>query len=241
MKSMNSPIVRLPAITSRPPKKRTAAIPSVGSEEETGQVVRLDRRLPHGLVPHGLGPSEEARPHVLLAAERLHHLDPDDGLVRRLGQVALLRLHEARDREEAVREEPRQHRDRRHRERGDQRQPRVDGDEHDRRAGDHHRALDALDDSPADEVAHGIDVVRGPGDHLAGRVPVEERARVAEVRVVEELAQARLDRDADARGREAAREVGAEADRPEQDDRARGREAAARRAGRRSPRRPRAG
>ena len=119
MKSMNSPIVRLPAITSRPPKKSTAAIPSVGSDRETGQVVSLDRRLPHRLVPHSLGPPEEARPHVVLAAERLHHLDPDDGLVRGLGEVALLRLHEPRDREEAVGEEPGEHRDRRHRERGD--------------------------------------------------------------------------------------------------------------------------
>ena len=95
MKSMNSPIVRVPAITSRPPKNRTAAIPSVGSDRQAGQEVRLDGRLPHRLVPHRLGPPEEARPHVVLAAERLHHLDPDDGLVRGLGQMPLLRLHEA--------------------------------------------------------------------------------------------------------------------------------------------------
>ena len=45
MKSMNSPIVSVPAITSRPPRKSTAAIPSVGQEEQAGEEVRLDRRL----------------------------------------------------------------------------------------------------------------------------------------------------------------------------------------------------
>jgi hypothetical protein len=45
-------------------------------------------------VPDRLRASEEAGPHVVLAPESLHHLDPDDGLVRRLGEVALPRLDE---------------------------------------------------------------------------------------------------------------------------------------------------
>ena len=68
--------------------------PEGGEEEQPGEVVRLDGRLAHRLVAHRLGPAEEARADVLLASERLHHLDPDHGLVRRLGQIALLRLHE---------------------------------------------------------------------------------------------------------------------------------------------------
>ena len=49
----------------------------------------------------------EAVAHVVLAAEGLHHLDPDDALVRRLGHVALPLLHLARDRVHLVREAPR--------------------------------------------------------------------------------------------------------------------------------------
>ena len=194
--------------------------PERRQEEESGEEVRLDRRRTHRLVADRLRAAEEARPHVVLAAERLHHLDPDDRLVRRLGEVALPRLDEPRDREQPVREDERQDRDRRHRQRGVERQPRIDDREHDRRADDHHRALHALDDAPADEVADGVDVVRRARDHLAGRVPVEERARVGEVGVVEHPAQARLDRDPDPRGREAAREVDDEAQRGEQEDRA---------------------
>ena len=37
MKSMNSPSVSCPAITSRPPKKSTAAIPSVGRKSSPGR------------------------------------------------------------------------------------------------------------------------------------------------------------------------------------------------------------
>jgi hypothetical protein len=37
MKSMNSPIVSSPAITSRPPKRRTAAIPSEGRKRSPGR------------------------------------------------------------------------------------------------------------------------------------------------------------------------------------------------------------
>ena len=182
--------------------------------------MRLDGRLAHRLVAHRLGPAEEACTDVRLASERLHHLDPDHGLVRRLGQMALLRLDEPRDREEPVREEPGEDGDRRHRERREEREPRVHGQEHDSRGDDHHRALHPLDDAPADEVAHRIDVVRGARDHLAGRVPVEERARIAEVGVVEHSAQPRLDRDPDPRCREAAREVDEEAQDGEHEDRA---------------------
>ena len=56
--------------------------------------MRLDRGGAHRLVPDRFGPPEEPRPHVVLAPERLHHLDPDDRLVRRLGEVPLPRLHE---------------------------------------------------------------------------------------------------------------------------------------------------
>ena len=55
--------------------------------------------LDAGLVERGgadaLGPVAETLPHVVLAAEGLHHLDADDGLVRGLGDVALPRLHPA--------------------------------------------------------------------------------------------------------------------------------------------------
>jgi hypothetical protein len=37
MKSMNSPIVSSPAITSRPPKRSTAAIPSEGRKRRPGR------------------------------------------------------------------------------------------------------------------------------------------------------------------------------------------------------------
>ena len=94
-------------------------------------------------------------------------------------------------------------------------------------ADDHHHALDRLDDAPADEVAHGVDVVRRARDHLAGRVPVVEGARVGEVRVVEQLAQPRLDGDPDACGRIAAREVDPEPDGRDRQDRAEIREEAA--------------
>ena len=180
--------------------------------------MRLDRGGAHRLVPNRLGPPEEAGAHVVLAPERLHHLDPDDRLVRRLGEVPLPRLHEPRDREEPVGEDERQDRDRRHRERGIEREPGIDRGEHDRGAGDHHRALDALDDAPADEVADGVDVVRRARDHLAGRVPVEEGARVGEVGVVEHAAKPCLDGDPDPGGREPAQEVDGEAQRSEHED-----------------------
>ena len=186
-----------------------------GQEDQARQEPRLDTRLAHGLGADRLGAAREALAHVVLAAEGLHHLDPHDRLVGRLGQVALLRLHDARDREDLVREDVRQDRDRRHREGGEERQPRVDREEDDRGADQHHHALDRLHDAPADEVAHRVDVVRRARDHLARRMPVVEGAREAEVRVVHHPAQPGLDRDADARRGVAAREVDAEAERRE--------------------------
>src|SRR5439155_13073319 len=61
--------------------------------------------------------------------------------------------------------------------------------------------------------------VRGARDDLAGRVLVVERARETEIRLVQELAHARLDPDADPRSGVPAREVRDEADRREDDDR----------------------
>ena len=85
-------------------------------------------------------------------------------------------------------------------------------------AHDHHQALHALHEAPADEVADRVEVVRRAREHLTGRVPVVERARIAEVRRVEQLAHPRLDADADARGRVAAGEVDEEAQSGEDDD-----------------------
>ena len=180
---------------------------------EPGQVARLDAGLAEHGAAHRLGALAEAAAHVVLAAERLHHLDPDDGLVGGLRHVALALLHLARERRDAPCEAERERRDRRHRDRGVQREPRVDDHEHDAGADDHHHALHPLHEPPADEVADRVEVVRRAREHLAGRVPVEERARVAEVRAVEQLAHPRLDPDADARGRVAAREVDPEAER----------------------------
>ena len=193
MKSMNSPIVSVPAITSRPPSRSTAAIPSGGEEEQSGEVVRLDGRLAHRLVrapPRpGRGSACGRRPRVRTPAPSRSRPRPR----RCLGQIALPRLHEPRDREEPVREEPREDGDRRHRKRREEREPRVHGGEDDPAPTIIIALCDALHDAPADEVAHRIDVVRGPRDHLAGRVPVEERARIAEVGVVEHSPQPRLD------------------------------------------------
>ena len=180
---------------------------------------RLDAGLAQHRAAHRLGPVAEASAHVLLAAERLHHLDADDRLVRGLGHIAFPLLHLARQGRDAAGEAQREHRDRRHRDRGVEREPRVDDHEHDAGGDDHHQALDPLDQAPADEVADRIEVVRRTRQHLAGGVPVVERPREAEVRAVEELAHARLDPDADPRRRVAAREVDAEAQSGEADDR----------------------
>ena len=171
--------------------------------------------LDAGLVERGgadaLGPVAETLAHVVLAAEGLHHLDPDDGLVGGLGDVALPRLHPARDgrdeMSEAVGDEP----DQRQRDARVERQPRIDERENDPGSDDHHHALHPLHEPPPDEVADRVEVVRGPREHLPGRMPVVERARVAEVRLVEELAHPRLDPDADPGGRVPAVEVDDEA------------------------------
>ena len=75
-------------------------------EEQSGQEVALDPRLAQDAVAHGARLDAEARAHVVLAAERLHHLDSDDRLVRGLGHVRLELLHEARDRHHLLRERP---------------------------------------------------------------------------------------------------------------------------------------
>ena len=181
-------------------------------EEQAGQERRLDARLPQHAVAHGLGLVGEARLHVVLAAERLHHLDPDDRLVCSLGDVRLQLLHLARDRHHLAGEREREQERRRHRDQRDRRELHVDEEEDDRDPDDHHHRLDALRHAPADEVTDGIEVVRRARDDLPGRVPVVERARVAQVRLVEQLAHARLDADAGARGRVAADEVDEEAD-----------------------------
>ena len=119
-----------------------------------------------------------------------------------------------------MREQPREPGDQRHREEADQRELPVHDEQHDRDADDHQHALDPLHHPPADEVADRIEVVGRTRDHLAGRVLVVERARVAEVRAVQQLAHARLGADADAGGRVAARVVRVEAERGEDQDRA---------------------
>ena len=113
----------------------------------------------------------------------------------------------ARDRHHLAPEREREQADERHREERDRGELHVHEEEDDRDPDDHHQRLDALRHAPADEVADGVEVVRRARDDLAGRVPVVERARVAEVRLVEQLAHARLDADAGARRRVAAREV----------------------------------
>jgi hypothetical protein len=97
----------------------------------------------------------EAVADVVFAAERLHHLDPDDRLVGGLGQVPLAPLHLARDREHAVREQVREDRD------GGIASAAVNASTGFTSAStmpaptEHHHALDRLDDAPAHEVAHG--------------------------------------------------------------------------------------
>ncbi len=184
----------------------------------------LDARLAHRLVPDCLCAIAEPVTNVVLAPERLHHLDPDDRLVGRLGQVSLPRLDHARDREDPVREEVREDGDGWHRERREQRQPGVDRKQDDRCADQHHHALQRLHDAPADEVSHRVDVVRRPRDHLAGCMPVVEGAGKPKIGVVHHPAQPRLDRDADASRRVAADEVEPEAKRCQEQDQAEVRE-----------------
>ena len=62
-------------------------------EQQPGQEGGLDARLPQHSVADGFGLGAEARLDVVLAAERLHHLDPDHRLVGGLGHVGLELLH----------------------------------------------------------------------------------------------------------------------------------------------------
>ena len=180
-KSTNWPIVRSPPITCLAAEEDDGGDRERREVVEAGQVARLDARLAQHRVAHRLGAAAEAVAHVVLAAERLHHLDPDDRLVGGLGDVALALLYLARERRDAAREAQREHGDRRHRDRRVEREPRVDEHEHDRRADDHHQALRPLHEAPADEVADRVEVVGRAREHLAGRVPVVERARIAQV------------------------------------------------------------
>ena len=186
-------------------------------EDEAGQVAALDCGLAQHDVAHGPGLAGEPLVDLRLAAERLHHLDPDDALVGRLGDVGRLLLRLSRDRDHEVREAPREERDQRHHEAGAEREQRVHERQHDRDADDHHRALDRLHDAPADEVPHRVEVVRGARQHLARGVPVVEPPRVRQVGVVHHRAQPRLDPDADDAGRPAADDVDREPDRRQAD------------------------
>ena len=116
MKSVNWPIVRLPVDRVAAAEPEHGGDPERGEEDQAREEARLDARLTHRLRAHRLGAAREPLSDVVLAPEGLHHLDPDDGLVGRLRQVPLLRLHDARDREHLVGEDVRQHGDRRHRE-----------------------------------------------------------------------------------------------------------------------------
>ena len=185
---------------------------------EAGDVLRLDARLAKGCRANALGPVAETPAHIVLTAEGLHHLDPDDGLVRRLGHVALARLHLARDRRDAMSEAVGDQSDRRQRHGGVEGQLRIDDHEDDPGSDDHHHALDPLHQPPPDEVPDGVQVVRRPRQHLPGRVAVVERPRVAEVRLVEKLAHPRLDANSDPGGCEAAVESDDGADRRKADD-----------------------
>jgi len=216
-KRTNWPIVMLPSMTARPPKKTTAAIER-GQVVEAGHVLRLDAGLAQRRGAHALGPVAEAAADVVLAAEGLHHLDPDHCFVGRLRHVSLPRLDLARDGRDATSEAVGDVPDRRQRHCRIERQLRIDEGEDDPGADDHHHALDPLHEPPADEVPDGIQVVRRPREHLAGRMPVVERARVAEICLVEELAHPRLDPDADPGGRIPAVEVDDEAQKSEPAD-----------------------
>ena len=118
-----------------------------------------------------------------------------------------------------AREQESERTDQRHRDERDRGELRVHDEEDDRDADDHHHATGSLHHPPADEVADRIEVVGRARDDLAGGVAVVERARVAQVRLVEQLAHPRFDADADARGRVPAREVGQEPEDREADDR----------------------
>ena len=207
----------MPPITSRPPKSMTAPIESVGRKSRPGRYA--PRPAPDAARRRArLRLAGEARLHVVLAPECLHHLDPDDGLVRRLGDVGLQLLHLARDRHHLAREREREQEHSRHRDQRDRGELDVDEEQDDRDPEDHHQRLDPLGHAPADEVADGVEVVGRARDDLTGGVPVVERARIAQVCLVEQLAHPCLHADAGARRRVAAREVDREPDRREHDD-----------------------
>ena len=187
-------------------------------EEQPRQERRLDPSLAQHAVADSLGLGREAGLHVVLAAERLHHLDPDDGLVGRFGHVCLQLLDLTRDRDHLPTEGEREQADQRHRDERDRGELHVDEAEDDRDPEDHHQRLDSLSQAPADEVADRVQVVRRARNDLAGRVPVVERARVAEIRLVEQLAHPRLDADAGTCCCVPASEVDAEASEREHDD-----------------------
>ena len=84
-------------------------------EEQAGQERSLDARLAQHAVAHSFRLAGKARLHVVLAAERLHHLDPDDRLVGRFGDVCLQLLHLTRDRHDLAAEREREQPDGRHR------------------------------------------------------------------------------------------------------------------------------
>ena len=182
-------------------------------------MLRLDAGLADHGVAHALRLVAEPPANVILATEGLHHLDAHHGLVRGLGDVALARLNLPRDRHHQVGEAPGDERDQRCCHAGVQGQPRVDRRQNDGAADDHHGALHALHDAPADEVPDREQVVGRPRDDLAGRVPVEERARKPQVAREQHLAQLGLDPHADPGGRVAAGEVDPEADHRQHHDR----------------------
>ena len=168
-------------ITSRPPSR--APPRSRASAGSRGRAGGGPRRPPARARRRGrLGPRAEPVAHVVLAAERLHHLDPDDGLVGGLGDVALALLHLARDRHHPVGEAAtRGARSAAVESMAKSASRRLTSRQNDRGADDHHHALDALHHAPADEVADRVQVVGRARDHLPGRVPVVERAREVEV------------------------------------------------------------
>jgi len=79
--------VSVPPITSRPPKNTTRRSRASAGNSSPGEERRLDARLAQNAVAHRFGLAREPRLNVVLAAERLHHLDPDDRLVGCLGHI----------------------------------------------------------------------------------------------------------------------------------------------------------
>ncbi len=128
-------------------------------EEQPGQERRLDAGLAQDAVPHRFRLVREALLHVVLAPECLHHLDPDNRLVRGLGDVRLQLLDLTRDRHHLAGERERQQEHRGHCDQRDKGERRVDEEEDDRDPEDHHQRLQSLGHAPADEVAHGVEVV----------------------------------------------------------------------------------